>query len=82
MGKFLMFIGGVCCGFVVEALIVADSLKEIGKKDYDYGRTVGRLEADNICMREMIWGYRKGFPNLRDWHCDDTEETEETKEEA
>ena len=81
MDKFLTFIGGVCCGLVVAVLTIADLLEDAEKKGYDYGRTAGRLEADNLCMREMIWGYRKGFPNLRDWHCD-TEETKETEEEA
>ncbi len=80
MEKFLMFISGACCGLVAAAFAIGEALDNAEKKGYDKGRIVGRLETDNICMREMIWGYRKGFPNLRDWHCNDEYETKENEE--
>ena len=79
MRTVLAFIGGACCGLVAAACLVANALEDAEKKGYDRGRIVGRLETDNTCMREVIWGYRKGFPNLRDWHCND-EETKENEE--
>lgn len=82
MRTILAFIGGACCGVVAMACLIGEALDNGEKKGYDRGRIIGRLETDNICMREMIWGYRKGFPNLRDWHCNEEEETEKSEEEA
>ena len=80
MEKILMFIGGACCGLVAAAWAMTSVIEDAEKKGYNRGRIVGRLETDNTCMREIIWGYRKGFPNLRDWHCDDEYETNENEE--
>lgn len=80
MRTVLAFIGGACCGLVAVAYTIGKTLENAEKKGYDRGRIVGRLETDNTCMREVIWGYRKGFPNLKDWHCNDEYETKENEE--